>query len=63
VFASEADATVRKGLLRAWEGFGLIEECCYADGRSEEAVGAPAVDVFVLTATCGKHSRRNHTRA
>lgn len=63
VFASEAIATVHKGLLRAWGGHGLTEACCYADARSEEAVGAPAVDVFVLTASCGTHSRRNHSRA
>ena len=46
--------------LAAWGCHGLKDEACFRDARSGEALTAPAVDLFVLTANCEAHSRRNH---
>ena len=46
--------------LAAWGCHGLKDEACFRDARSGEALTDPAVDLFVLTANCEAHSRRNH---
>jgi hypothetical protein len=59
-FASESDKVPRAGLLAAWGCRGLAAERCYADATEGEALTAQAVDLFVITANCEAHSRRNH---
>ena len=59
-FASEPEGVPRSGLLAAWGCRGLEEARCYRDAREGEALTAPAVDLFVITANCEAHSRRNH---
>ena len=51
--------SVRAGLLAAWGPYGLTEEMCFCDARSEEAVNAPYVDFFTLTGQCCDHSDAN----
>jgi hypothetical protein len=60
VFAAESHAATRRGLVAAWACRGLDEKACYWDAR--EAVTAPAVDVWVLTAECCEHSTANRHR-
>jgi hypothetical protein len=60
-FASEANATVRAGLISAWEPRGLSMAKCYTDSEGLWArLSAPTVDLFVTTPKCNLHSRRNH---
>ena len=61
-FASEWADVPRAGLLAAWGCRGLTDAACFRDARSGEALTAPAVDLFVLTASCEAHSRRNHSQ-
>ena len=62
-FASESHPTVRNGLLHAWGGRGLASDACYCDALCDDALTGERVDLFVLTAECGEHSRRNHQRS
>eukprot|EP00966_Prymnesium_polylepis_P312533 7222170-Prymnesium_polylepis.1 len=62
-FASESAPVPRAGLLAAWGCRGLAEERVYADAREGAALTAPTVDLFVLTANCEAHSRRNHHKS
>ena len=59
-FASESEGVPRAGLLAAWGCRGLSDARCYWDAREGEALTAPTVDLFVITANCEAHSRRNH---
>ena len=62
-FASESDPTTREALVEAWQCRGLTREHCYKDARKGEALTAPKTDLFVLTAECEAHSKRNHHRS
>ena len=62
VFASESDRVSRRALVETWSHRGLCVTQCYTDVTSEEAVAAPAVDIYVTTPECEAHSRRNHDR-
>jgi hypothetical protein len=62
-FASESHPTIRNGLLHAWGGRGLASDACYCDALCDDALTGERVDLFVLTAECGEHSRRNHQRS
>ena len=62
-FASETDAPKRKVLARAWGGRGLQGGKIFYDAAGDEAVGAPSVDLWVMTASCKQFSRRNHAQS
>ena len=62
VFASESEAKQRQALVEAWGGHGLSAKRVHTDAEGREAVGEEEVGLWVATADCGKHSRRNHGR-
>ena len=59
-FASEVDETVQAALLAAWGGNGLDSGSCHSDARVAPAIDERYVDLWVITANCEKHSKRNH---
>ena len=61
-FASERDATVRKGLLAAWGSCGLTAEMVALDASRPSDAMPPCVGLYVLTPECTAHSARNHAR-
>ena len=60
-FASELEESTRNGLLAAWGVRGLTFMSCHYNALSEAARTSPQVDLFVITASCEPHSRRNHS--
>ena len=53
---------MQEGLLSAWAERGLRSERCHTDATSEAAVCEEVVDLWVVTPTCEKFSRRNHLK-
>jgi hypothetical protein len=59
-FASELDKKKRAALRSAWSQRGLGPDWVFWDARQAAATGAPAVDLWAMTASCKEFSQLRH---
>ena len=62
VFASEQNPKTAAALVAAKGAYGLTRERVRPGATASEATNAPPVHMFALTASCGPHSSRNHSK-
>ena len=62
VFASEQNPKTVSALVAAKGAYGLTRERVRPGATASEATNAPPVHMFALTASCGPHSSRNHSK-